>query len=281
MNQYDLRASLPVHRENSSLQGFDRARSFTTSTNFDHLFQNTLDIPTAAPLSPFRSNASYVPQNVSHERSSISHGLPHAYQSHQSIYGSPALSAISQGQPHCTASQPSSPYESRSSSVSAGRLPVRSGTDSPISNNLPFTRTFSVTSQPMKTVSIIEDAFARPSPNPVKSCQQQQQENQWQPEEKHRQYQNQQQVLKEHQTSFLQTPEASPTAEHPLRVVGKQGLRGVLPSIYDGAMLNPDKLHPVLAKDKNGKYPCLHCPKTYLHAKHLKRHLLRRKLSII
>ncbi|CUS08587.1 unnamed protein product [Tuber aestivum] len=28
-------------------------------------------------------------------------------------------------------------------------------------------------------------------------------------------------------------------------------------------------------KDQDGKFPCLHCPKTYLHAKHLKRHLLR------
>ncbi|PWW74642.1 hypothetical protein C7212DRAFT_298407 [Tuber magnatum] len=28
-------------------------------------------------------------------------------------------------------------------------------------------------------------------------------------------------------------------------------------------------------KDQDGKFPCSHCPKTYLHAKHLKRHLLR------
>ncbi|KAL2165878.1 hypothetical protein VTG60DRAFT_3692 [Thermothelomyces hinnuleus] len=28
-------------------------------------------------------------------------------------------------------------------------------------------------------------------------------------------------------------------------------------------------------KDANGKFPCPHCTKTYLHAKHLKRHLLR------
>jgi len=28
-------------------------------------------------------------------------------------------------------------------------------------------------------------------------------------------------------------------------------------------------------KDQDGKFPCPHCPKTYLHAKHLKRHLLR------
>lgn len=277
MNQYDLAAPLPIQRENFNQQSFDRARPFTSSTNFDHLFQNTPNTPVTDSLSPFRSSVSYIPQNVSHERSSISNGLSYAYQSHQPIYGSPVLSAISQGQPHCTASQPSSPYESRSSSVSAGRLPVRSGTDSPTSNNLSTTRTFSVTSQPMKTISIVEDAFARPSPNSIKSYQQQQEENQWQPQGKHRQYQNQQQILKEQQNSNLQTPDASPTAEHPLRVVGKQGLRGILPSKYDGAMLNPEKLHPVFAKDKNGKYPCMHCQKTYLHAKHLKRHLLRRE----
>ncbi|EJT69054.1 hypothetical protein GGTG_13451 [Gaeumannomyces tritici R3-111a-1] len=28
-------------------------------------------------------------------------------------------------------------------------------------------------------------------------------------------------------------------------------------------------------KDADGKFPCPHCSKTYLHAKHLKRHLLR------
>ena len=31
------------------------------------------------------------------------------------------------------------------------------------------------------------------------------------------------------------------------------------------------------AKDADGKFPCPHCNKTYLHAKHLKRHLLRRE----
>ncbi|KAF8537929.1 hypothetical protein BDD12DRAFT_688740, partial [Trichophaea hybrida] len=28
-------------------------------------------------------------------------------------------------------------------------------------------------------------------------------------------------------------------------------------------------------KDKDGKFPCGECSKTYLHAKHLKRHMLR------
>jgi len=30
-------------------------------------------------------------------------------------------------------------------------------------------------------------------------------------------------------------------------------------------------------KNANGKFPCMYCTKTYLHAKHLKRHLLRRE----
>ena len=30
-------------------------------------------------------------------------------------------------------------------------------------------------------------------------------------------------------------------------------------------------------RDETGKFPCPYCPKTYLHAKHLKRHMVRRK----
>ena len=277
-----MSAALPVQREIFNQQGFSRARSFTNSTNLDYLFNSTPVAPTATPLSPLKSDVSYVPQNVSHERSSISHGPSHAYQSHPSIYGSPIPSAVSQGQPLCTASQPSSPYESRSSSVSAGRFPVRPGTDSPTSNQLPITRAFSVTSQPVKTVSIIEDTFARPSPNSMKSYQQQQQDNQWHSQQNQQKYQHQHQhILREQQNNALQISDASHMDEYPLRVVGKQGIRGILPSVCDGAELNPEKLQPVLAKDKNGKYPCLHCQKTYLHAKHLKRHLLRREFFFI
>ena len=64
-------------------------------------------------------------------------------------------------------------------------------------------------------------------------------------------------------------------------VVGSQGRRGILPSTmgrvpmtgpesFSRANVNPQKNH-------DGKYPCPYCPKTYLHLKHLKRHLLRRK----
>ena len=69
----------------------------------------------------------------------------------------------------------------------------------------------------------------------------------------------------------------------PIHVVGSQGRRGILPSAGgrpvaigdDGTGNSRNIANP--AKDANGKYPCEHCSKTYLHAKHLKRHMLRRE----
>ena len=70
--------------------------------------------------------------------------------------------------------------------------------------------------------------------------------------------------------------------EQPTHVVGSQGRRGILPSApgrpavpATGPGASKSTLIP--AKDADGKFPCPHCTKTYLHAKHLKRHLLRRK----
>lgn len=70
--------------------------------------------------------------------------------------------------------------------------------------------------------------------------------------------------------------------EQPTHVVGSQGRRGILPSAPGrptvaaaGTTAGKNALIP--AKDADGKFPCPHCTKTYLHAKHLKRHLLRRK----
>lgn len=63
----------------------------------------------------------------------------------------------------------------------------------------------------------------------------------------------------------------------PTHVVGQQGRRGILPSApgrpppASGKPLVPQK-------DADGKFPCPNCTKTYLHAKHLKRHMLRRQL---
>lgn len=71
---------------------------------------------------------------------------------------------------------------------------------------------------------------------------------------------------------------------HPIHVVGFQGRRGNIPC-EDPALTAIDQhsggqgcVH-VPIKDKNGKYPCTCCAKTYLHAKHLKRHMLRRMVS--
>jgi hypothetical protein len=64
------------------------------------------------------------------------------------------------------------------------------------------------------------------------------------------------------------------------QVVGSQGRRGILPSVPGRAAVangvnGTAKSTTIPAKDADGKFPCPHCNKTYLHAKHLKRHLLR------
>lgn len=70
--------------------------------------------------------------------------------------------------------------------------------------------------------------------------------------------------------------------EAPTHVVGSQGRRGILPSApgrpaAPAAGSGTGKTTVIPVKDADGKFPCPHCTKTYLHAKHLKRHLLRRK----
>jgi hypothetical protein len=81
--------------------------------------------------------------------------------------------------------------------------------------------------------------------------------------------------LMPHQPSILQE------TEQPTHVVGSQGRRGILPSApgRPAAPTGPGsaKSTVIPQKDADGKFPCPHCTKTYLHAKHLKRHLLRRK----
>jgi hypothetical protein len=67
------------------------------------------------------------------------------------------------------------------------------------------------------------------------------------------------------------------------QVVGSQGRRGILPSVpgraaaVSNGVNGTAKSTTIPAKDADGKFPCPHCNKTYLHAKHLKRHLLRRE----
>ncbi|KAL2753425.1 hypothetical protein ACRALDRAFT_2029265 [Sodiomyces alcalophilus JCM 7366] len=71
-----------------------------------------------------------------------------------------------------------------------------------------------------------------------------------------------------------------PDGDQPTHVVGSQGRRGILPSA-PGRPAAPQagtagaKNTVIPVKDADGKFPCPHCTKTYLHAKHLKRHLLR------
>jgi hypothetical protein len=75
-----------------------------------------------------------------------------------------------------------------------------------------------------------------------------------------------------------------PDQDTPTHVVGSQGRRGILPSApgrpaVSATGTGSTKNATIPAKDADGKFPCPHCTKTYLHAKHLKRHLLRRRLS--
>lgn len=84
--------------------------------------------------------------------------------------------------------------------------------------------------------------------------------------------------------SSLSSPYQLNFPPHPLHVLGFQGRRGNIPC-DDRAPTTIDQysggqgcVH-VPTKDENGKYPCSCCAKTYLHVKHLKRHMLRRTTS--
>lgn len=67
----------------------------------------------------------------------------------------------------------------------------------------------------------------------------------------------------------------------PTYVVGLQGRRCNLPCEDQVAAPTDRNTRSqncvrIPTKDETGKYPCTSCAKTYLHAKHLKRHMLRR-----
>lgn len=82
---------------------------------------------------------------------------------------------------------------------------------------------------------------------------------------------------------MMQQPNMMPDGDQPTHVVGSQGRRGILPSAPGRPAAPPAGTTAAKAqipqKDADGKFPCPHCTKTYLHAKHLKRHLLRRESS--
>ena len=75
---------------------------------------------------------------------------------------------------------------------------------------------------------------------------------------------------------------ASNQQPQPDHVVGSQGRRGVLPNDPDFPPV--DYISQLLARTaqmpeagEDGKYPCRHCRRSYLHGKHLKRHMMRRE----
>jgi len=81
------------------------------------------------------------------------------------------------------------------------------------------------------------------------------------------------------QQPLPQQPQQHDFNGEPTHVVGSQGRRGILPSApgKPAAPAAGQAKNQIPQKDADGKFPCPHCTKTYLHAKHLKRHLLRRK----
>ena len=86
-------------------------------------------------------------------------------------------------------------------------------------------------------------------------------------------------ALAQYPQQLASQPNALPkqTEPEPTHVVGQQGRRGILPSAPGRPA--PAVGKPIIpVKDADGKFPCPNCTKTYLHAKHLKRHMLRRRL---
>ncbi|KAF2762975.1 hypothetical protein EJ05DRAFT_516422 [Pseudovirgaria hyperparasitica] len=63
--------------------------------------------------------------------------------------------------------------------------------------------------------------------------------------------------------------------QEPIHVVGQQGRRGVLPTVPGRTPPSAGKPATNPTKNADNKFECPHCNKTYLHLKHLKRHLLR------
>lgn len=83
--------------------------------------------------------------------------------------------------------------------------------------------------------------------------------------------------LSSHSQLYPHPPILPNQEPEPVHVVGQQGRRGVLPTHPGRPTPTAGKAPPNPTKNSEGKYECPHCNKTYLHLKHLKRHLLRRK----
>ncbi|KAE8871083.1 hypothetical protein PTNB73_02542 [Pyrenophora teres f. teres] len=78
-----------------------------------------------------------------------------------------------------------------------------------------------------------------------------------------------------HASMYTHTPVLPNQEPEPVHVVGQQGRRGVLPTHPGRPAPAAGKTPTAATKNAEGKYECPHCNKTYLHLKHLKRHLLR------
>ncbi|KAF1913243.1 fungal-specific transcription factor domain-containing protein [Ampelomyces quisqualis] len=78
-----------------------------------------------------------------------------------------------------------------------------------------------------------------------------------------------------HASLYPHPPVLANQEPEPLHVVGQQGRRGVLPTHPGRPAPAAGKTPTNATKNAEGKYECPHCNKTYLHLKHLKRHLLR------
>jgi hypothetical protein len=83
-----------------------------------------------------------------------------------------------------------------------------------------------------------------------------------------------------HPSLYPHPPVLANQEPEPLHVVGQQGRRGVLPTHPGRPAPAAGKTPTNATKNAEGKYECPHCNKTYLHLKHLKRHLLRRKFHL-
>ncbi|KAF2705628.1 hypothetical protein K504DRAFT_93778 [Pleomassaria siparia CBS 279.74] len=81
--------------------------------------------------------------------------------------------------------------------------------------------------------------------------------------------------LAPHSQMYPHPPMLSNQEPEPVHVVGQQGRRGVLPTHPGRPAPAAGKAPTNPNKNADGKYECPHCNKTYLHLKHLKRHLLR------
>lgn len=84
-----------------------------------------------------------------------------------------------------------------------------------------------------------------------------------------------------HPSLYPHPPVLANQEPEPVHVVGQQGRRGVLPTHPGRPAPAAGKAPTTATKNAEGKYECPHCNKTYLHLKHLKRHLLRRTYTAI